>query len=60
MGADVNILKEKIVEKFDRWLYRASYGHTNDYSDIIHMIFLVQVWNEIDNVDPIYEFLINN
>ena len=28
-------LKEKIIEEnFDEWLYRASYGHTDKYSDI--------------------------
>ena len=60
MAADVNVLKEKIIQEFDEWLYRASYGHYDNYNHIIHMISLVQVWNEVDNIEPIYEFLINN
>jgi hypothetical protein len=60
MGADANILKIRIIEDFDEWLYRASYGHIDKYDHIINKISLIQVWNEVDNIDPIYEFLINN
>jgi hypothetical protein len=60
MVVDVNTLKMQVIQVFDDWLYEASYGHFNDYSKILHMISLVQVWNDIENVEPIYEFLINN
>lgn len=57
---DVTNLKLKVIQDFDNWLYRASYGHIDDYCMILHMISLVQVWNELENPKPIYEFLINN
>jgi hypothetical protein len=60
MAADVTNLKIQTIHRFDEWLYEASYGHYRDYSMILHMISLVQVWNDIDNVEPIYEFLVNN
>lgn len=60
MAADVSVLKKRITQEFDEWLYRASYGHYDNYNHILHMISLVQIWNEIDNIEPIYEFLINN
>ena len=55
---DVNNLKESIIEDFTSWLDRASYGHIEDYRPILHKISLVQAWNQIDNVQPVYEFLI--
>lgn len=57
---DVTKLKLKVVQDFDNWLYRASYGHLDDYSMILHTIALIQAWNEIDNIEPIYEFIMNN
>ncbi len=57
---DVNSLKIRTIEEFDEWLFRASYGHYDDYSKILHMISLIQAWNDIDTVGPIYEFLMNN
>lgn len=56
---DVINLKVKVINDFDDWLYRASYGHYDNYDMLLHMIALVQAWNEIDNIEPIYEFLIN-
>ena len=60
MIADVNSLKLIIIEEFDQWLRRASYGHVDKYDSILHKISLVQAWNDIDNVYPIYEFLTSN
>ena len=55
---DVINLKFKVIEDFDNWLSRASYGHIDDYKFILHTIALIEAWNEIDNVQPIYEFLL--
>lgn len=60
MVVDVNTLKAEIIRRFDNWLFEASYGHYDNYRDILHMISLVQAWNDIDDIYPIYEFLISN
>lgn len=60
MAADVRVLKENIIDEFEKWLQQASYGQFNKYENILCKISLVEVWDSIDNVDPIYEFLISN
>lgn len=60
MIADVNNLKLKVIEDFDKWLQRLAYGHFDKYDDILHKISLIEIWDDIDNPDPIYEFLMSN
>lgn len=55
---DVNTLKFKVIDDFEGWISRAAYGHYDDYRFILHTIALIQAWNEIDNVQPIYEYLL--
>lgn len=60
MIADAAKLKEKVVQDFEKWLYRLSYGHMDEYCHIINSISLIEAWNHIDNIYPIYEKLIIN
>ena len=52
-------MKLKIIQDFDRYLKRASYGYYEDYSYILHKIAFIQSISSIDNIDSIYGFLIN-
>ena len=55
---DANEIKEKVLRDFDDWLQRASYGRYDDYSHILHMISFVEAWNEIDSVEPLYQYFL--
>lgn len=57
---DAADLKLKVIKEFDRWFYRMAYGHQEKYNHILDMISLIEEWNDIDNIAPIYEYLINN
>ena len=52
-------MKLKIIQDFDRYLKRASYGYYDDYLYILHKIAFIQSFSSIDNIDSIYGFLIN-
>ena len=52
-------MKLKIIQDFDRYLKRASYGYYDVYSYILHKIAFIQSFSSIDNIDSIYGFLIN-
>ena len=47
-----------MLNDFDDWLQRASYGRYDGYSNILHTISLIEVWNEIDRVEPLYEYFL--
>ncbi len=56
---DVKTLKLKVIDDFNKWIARASYGHHDNYSNILHTIAFIEVWNDIDNVAPIYQLLLH-
>ncbi len=54
-----NPLKLKVIRDLDKWIERASIGHYDSYSNILHTISLIDAWNDIDPVEPLYEYFLN-
>lgn len=59
MDAITNI-KLQIIGDFNEYLKNMNLGHIKDYSNILHKISFVQTYSSFENIDSIYEFLINN
>ena len=53
-------LKLNIIKDFDKFLSRLNKGYVEDYSMILNKISFIQTYQYFDEINGIYEFLINN
>ena len=53
-------LKLNIIKDFDKFLSRLNKGYVEDYSMILNKISFIQTYQYLDEINGIYEFLINN
>lgn len=61
MAVDVvTNVKIKTIDDFNKLLKRLAKGYRDDYSMILHQIAFIQVCPNLDKIDSIYEYLINN
>lgn len=56
----VTKLKLKVIKDFDFYIKRLNKGYVIDNTSIKNDIFFIQSFMYLDNVDAIYEYLINN
>lgn len=53
-------LKKKVIKDFNKFMKRLNRGYKDNYDMILHSISFIQTCQQLDKIDGIYEFLINN
>lgn len=53
-------LKKKVIKDFNKFLIRLNKGYIDNYDMILHQISFIQTCQYFENIDGIYEFLMNN
>ena len=57
--ARVDVLKEKVIELYCRYVRRLNKGYKDDYSNLLNMINYLSLPYDSENDQKIYEYLIN-
>ena len=56
----INELKIQVINDFNEYLNKASFGYEENYEMILHKIAFIQSYQSYDKINYIYEFLKNN
>ena len=57
--ARADVLKEKVIELYCRYVSRLNKGYKDDYANLLNMINYLSLPYDSENDQKIYEYLIN-
>lgn len=60
LGVDaISNLKQKVLKEYESYIKSLNKGYKNDYSILLNEINFIEMYQDLDNQNLIYEYYIN-